>query len=143
MDAIDQRLANMYARGVLRHGDVKAGLARGQAELLKGEVRRLEMPTGFGLATSVPPGADVFAIFAGGNRDHGVIVAHDHRGHRPGNLAAGETALYSAVAGMTVHLKSDGTLLLKAPTKLRLEVGGNWIELTAGGIQSHPNIVAV
>lgn len=143
MDNIDHRLANMYARGVLRHADVAAGLSRGQAELVKGEVRRLEMPTGYGLATSVPPGADVFAVFAAGNRDHGVIVAHDHRGHRPADLAAGEVALYSNVAGMTVRLKPDGTLLLKSPTKLRLEVGGNYIEITAGGIVSHPAIVTV
>lgn len=91
---LNRRLASMFSRGVLRHADVQAGLAAPQAEFMKGEVRRVELPQGFGFASNPRPGSEVFAVFANGERDAGVALAYDDRRYRPLDLAGGETALY-------------------------------------------------
>lgn len=90
----NRRLASLFARGVLRHADVRAGLAMPQAEFLKGELRRVEMPQGFGFASNPKPGAEIFAAFRYGDADAGIALAFDDRRYRPLDLASGEVALY-------------------------------------------------
>jgi phage gp45-like len=94
MSEVEDRLRLLFARGVLRHDDVVAGLASAQAEFLKGEVRRVELPQGYGLASRPESGAEVFAAFANGERSAGVALAFDDRRVRPEDLKAGEVALY-------------------------------------------------
>jgi phage gp45-like len=91
---LERRLLSLFARGVLRHADVKNGLLQGQAEFLKGETRRVEVPQGFGFASQPKSGAELFAVFAGGTRDSGVALAFDDRRYRPDDLKPGEVMLY-------------------------------------------------
>ena len=58
MSDLDRRLASMFSRGVVRQSDVRLGLEMPQAEFYKGEMRRGEMPQGFGFASRPLPGSD-------------------------------------------------------------------------------------
>jgi phage baseplate assembly protein V len=74
----------------------------------------------FGL-TAVPlAGAEAVVLFPGGHRDHGLCVVVDDRRSRPADLSPGESCLYNA-HGITLTLKDDGTLVIVAPTKVRIE----------------------
>jgi phage gp45-like len=95
---LNRRLASLFARGVIRHADVRNGLAQAQAEFSRGELRRVGLPQGYGMASQPTPGAEVFAVFANGERDAGMALAHDDRRARPTDLAAGETMVYGARA---------------------------------------------
>jgi phage gp45-like len=91
---VNRRLASLYGRGVVRHADVANGMASMQAEFYRGEQRRVEVPQGFGFASVPKPGAELFAVFADGEREHGVALAFEDRRYRPVDLKSGEVALY-------------------------------------------------
>lgn len=67
-----------------------------QVSLLAGETKDdVERFQNYGF-TSVPlEGAEACAVFVGGDRDHGIIIAVDDRRYRLKGLAAGEVALYT------------------------------------------------
>ena len=94
MNEINRRLASLFSRGVLKHADVQAGMASGQAEFLAGEVRRVEVPQGYGFASHPSPGAELFAVFANGERSAGVALAFDDRRRRPLDVLEGEVMVY-------------------------------------------------
>ena len=94
MNEINRRLASLFSRGVLKHADVQAGMASGQAEFLAGEVRRVEVPQGYGFASQPAPGAELFAVFANGERSAGVALAFDDRRRRPLDVLEDEVMLY-------------------------------------------------
>lgn len=119
MSDLDRRLRSLFARGVVRHSDVQAGLARSQAEFLKGETRRVETPQGYGFASVPLAGSEVFAVFANGERDAGVALAFDDRRYRPKDLASGEVSLYG------LHARDEI---------------GHWIKFTD---QPKPNTIVV
>jgi phage gp45-like len=91
---LNRRLNSLFGRGVLRHADVQLGLMTGQAEFLAGEVRRVEVPQGYGFASQPFAGSELFAAFAGGERSAGVALAFDDRRRRPTNLREGEVMVY-------------------------------------------------
>lgn len=93
-EELNRRLASMFSRGVLKHADVQAGLATGQAEFYKGELRRVELPQGYGFASQPIEGSEIFAAFANGERSAGVALAFDDRRRRPDDLQSGEVAVY-------------------------------------------------
>ena len=90
------RLAGVVSRAVVKRVDDSKKRQIVQAGLLEGETREgLEhyQPYGF---TSVPhAGAEGVALFAGGERDHGLLVAVDDRRYRLTGLENGEVALYT------------------------------------------------
>jgi phage baseplate assembly protein V len=128
-DDLPNRLRLMFSRGVVRHADVQAGLMATQAEFFKGEVRRTELPQGYGLATRPKSGSEVFAIFANGERSAGVALAHDDRRFRPTDLEPGEVVLYGEHArdaiGHWLKLTDD-------PKPNTVRVKARRIELRAG-----------
>lgn len=98
LDEVNRRLASLYGRGVVRHADVHKGMAAMQAEFYRGETRRVEVPQGFGFASMPKSGAELFAVFAGGEREHGVALAFEDRRYRPDDLKPGEVAIYGLKA---------------------------------------------
>ena len=109
------------ARAVIRAVDDSAQAQECQVELLKGELRdRMERFQEYGY-TSVPlAGAEAAAIFVGGNRDHGIIVATEDRRFRLKDLAPGEVALYTD-EGDKIHFKRGGTIRIEAATKVIID----------------------
>jgi phage baseplate assembly protein V len=118
---IIRRLDMMVARGASSGITDGAAMQTMQADFLEGEaIDDLERFQSFGV-TSVPPaGSDVLAVFIGGNRDQGVVLAINDRGSRPTGLKAGETMIYNA-AEVRILLNADGELVIKPKTKVIIE----------------------
>jgi phage gp45-like len=116
------RLQLLHARGVIRQVDVKNGLAQVQAEFLGKELRRVDLPQGFGFGSAPLPGGEVFAVFGSGDRSAGVGVAYDDRAKRPRDLKPGEVILYGMHAletpnGHSIRFTDDpkaGTIKYRA-----------------------------
>lgn len=107
---LQNRVANLLARAVLRRVDDSQDLQQLQVDALDGETRdAVERFQQYGF-TSVPEdGAEAAVLFVGGHRDHGIAVAVDDRRHRLKGLAAGEVALYHK-DGARVLLKANGSI---------------------------------
>lgn len=99
-----------------------------QASLLADETRdKVERMSEYGF-TSVPhPGAQGVAVFVGGERGHGIVIATgDHR-YRLKGLEAGEVAIYTDEGdsvvlkrGKLIEVTTD-TFVVKAATKVQFE----------------------
>lgn len=125
---LQRRVMLMLLRGVVQ--TVKSGkLQRIQLSGLSEEVLdglELLEPYGF---TSVPKaGAEAFAAFMGGNRDHGVVLVIADRRTRPQTLAEGDTALWTS-SGAILALKDATKNIEGTIGKLKLENASH--ELTA------------
>lgn len=108
----------------------------------------------FGFTSNPPSGSEAIAVFVGGNREHGVVVATENRSKRKRGLSPGESALYTdpetfiyIKANGQIHIKTAATVKVEAPsTELtgNLMVGGNAIitgTLMSGAITA-PSLVA-
>ena len=67
----------------------------------------------YGIASSVPKGAQAIVGFIGGNRDFPFVLALGHNEHRPTDLEVGESALYSKF-GNEVRLNAAGELVFNS-----------------------------
>lgn len=123
-----QRIALSVARAIIRVVDDSLPIQSVQLAILADETRdRVERLQNYGF-TSVPfPGCRSVAVFVGGDRSHGVVIACDDPSSRKRNLQAGEVAVYTD-EGDYILLKrgrvvevNTGTLLIKASQKVRME----------------------
>jgi phage baseplate assembly protein V len=85
----------------------------------------------FGLSSHAPVGSDAVALFIGGDRSNGLIVATNNQTFRLRNLNAGEVALYSQWGdtitikqGNTISVTSKGTVEVEAPSVMIAGPGG-------------------
>jgi phage baseplate assembly protein V len=110
VEPVARRVACMVSRAMLRRIDDTTRLQLAQLELFQGELRDdIERFQEYGF-TSVPlAGAEGVAVFVGGNRDHGLIIAVDDRRYRLKSLAPGEVAIYTD-EGDSIHLKRDNKM---------------------------------
>ncbi|WVR18342.1 baseplate assembly protein V [Bordetella phage PY223] len=99
-----------------------------QASMLSGEVRdKMERMAEYGF-TSVPlDGAQAVAVFVGGERGHGVVIATGDSRYRKTGMQPGEVALYTN-EGAFIHMKNGRViemdcdeLVVKAGTRVRFE----------------------
>ena len=116
---LSRGLALLAAEAILKRIDDGPRLQQVQVSLLAGETRsRLQRIQDYGF-TSVPfPGARAVALFLGGNRDHGLVIATDDGRYRLKALAPGEVALYDD-QGRKVHLTRAG-VEVEAPDRVRV-----------------------
>lgn len=120
MAPMGRRILLMAARIVLTGATDKAPVQVVQFKGLADEVKQhVEYLQAFGFSSVPPAGARGLAIFPGGDRSHGVVVALDARALQPVTLKTGEAAVWDAL-GKFIHLKDDGTILIKG-TKVRIE----------------------
>ena len=71
----------------------------------------------FGFSSNPPSGTEAVLLSVGGNREHSIIVATNHRASRFKNLASGESVLYTN-DGTHIHLKKGGEIEIKTSTKV-------------------------
>jgi phage baseplate assembly protein V len=118
LQPIRTRLDNMVARAVVQLVNDGTKLQVVQLSILDGETREgCERFQSYGL-TSVPlDGAEAVVLFAGGRRDHGLVIAVDDRRYRLKGMQGGEVALYTD-EGDRIHFKRGGTIEVKAATKV-------------------------
>lgn len=107
------RAANMLAKAVVALVNDGTKLQRLQITVLKGETRNdVDRIQDYGLTSHPEPGARAVALFLGGDRGNGLVVAVDDERYRV-KVAAGEVALY-AKWGQVVHLRADTGLTIVA-----------------------------
>lgn len=127
--SLANRVRLTVGRGVIDHVGDGAKVQTMQVRFLAGEVRAdMERFQQYGF-TSVPlAGQEVIALFSGGDRSNGVVVAVGDRSYRMKGLKDGEVALYDDL-GQSVHLTRDGIvikgagrpMLITDTPKLRIE----------------------
>lgn len=112
-------IASRLARRVLLaigRGRVTTSNDSGVVQLVQTKFNDLETIDGmprvaeFGFTSRPPNGSDVLAVFIGGDRSNGVIIATNDQASRPTGLAIGETKLYSFV-GQYVYLSASGIVI--------------------------------
>lgn len=69
----------------------------------------------YGFYSCPPPGAEGVAVFMGGRRTSGVIVATGYKAARPKGLAPGEAMLFNALAQQFIVASADGKFRSQAP----------------------------
>lgn len=117
------RIANMVSRAVVQLVRDDGRLQVVQLGLLEGETRDdVERFQEYGFSSVPLAGAEAVALFVGGRRDHGLVVAVDDRRHRPTGLEAGEVALYNN-AGARVLLRRDGSIEIQAAARVEVTAG--------------------
>jgi len=114
-----RRIAMAAARGIVRAVGDGTDLQTMRVGLMEDEAKDgVERVQEYGFTSHPLPGADCVAVFIGGNRDHGAIVATDDRRHRPGGLAAGDVMIYDN-RGHRVHLSAD-VIAITAPGRVTI-----------------------
>ena len=133
-----RRIAN--AMGIGRQTadtDESQGTPTMQVALPGGELRggmpHVQM---FGFASRPTAGADAIAIFQGGDRSRGVVIASGDQRTRPMDLQPGDACVYAH--GSRVWLKPDGSIAL-IPASGLVTVSG---ALTATGTITGGEVVA-
>lgn len=81
------------------------------AEVIDGMPRLGE----YGFFSCPPDGAEAVALFLGGRRTGGVIIATGFREQRPKNLKPGEAMLKNVLGGQFILAAEDGKLHSQAP----------------------------
>lgn len=111
------RLNNVASRGVLSTVDDEQGLTRGQTTLGADQVADdIEFASPYGLSSNPAAGAESVVWAVGATAGHLLGMIFDRRIRLKSTLAAGEVALHIGVADQLVHLKTDGTIILRAGT---------------------------
>ena len=111
---VADRAALAIARAILRVVDDTLPIQAVQADLLSGETRdRVERMQEYGF-TSVPlPGCRGIALFVGGDRSHGAVIATEDNRYRKKGLGAGEVAIYTD-EGDSIYLKRGRIIQITA-----------------------------
>lgn len=111
LEPVQRRVMMAIGRAVLNavYDGNKAQLV--QASMLDGEVRdKMERMAEYGFTSNPKPGSQGVAVFVGGERGHGIMIATcDYTCRMPG-LASGEVAIYDD-QGQSVHLTRDGIVV--------------------------------
>lgn len=136
---LQQRVLMSISRAVIKTVTDTAGVQLVKVELLQGEFREnIERFQEFGFSSNPPADSEAVAVFVGGNREHGIIIGCDNRATRFKSLASGEMAIYTD-DGTHIHLKKGGEVLVKAATKLTVDVPNATFK---GNIKVEGNVVA-
>jgi phage baseplate assembly protein V len=96
IDPLKRKVLLGIARAIVKAVDDDKQIQRMQVALFADEVRdSVERFQEYGFTSNPFPEAEAVAIFPGGNRSHGLIIAVDDRRYRLKGLKNGEVALYS------------------------------------------------
>ncbi len=111
LEPLKRKLNLIVGRAVLEAAKNADGMLVMKVSLLSGEAAEdLEFFQSFGHASMPVAGSEGIAAAVGGNRNHLVLLAMCDRQNRPGDLAEGESSLYST--GVRVYARADGTIEL-------------------------------
>lgn len=109
-----QRLMLAIGRGRVTTNNDSGAVQKMQLRLGALETRdNLPRLAEFGLASNPPVGSDAVALFIGGDRSNGVVIATGHQQSRPIGLLPGETMLYSQ-DGKRIYITASGGIIVEA-----------------------------
>lgn len=104
---LKNRIFLLVGRGIIQAVDDKQKLQLVQAALLADEIKdQIEVFNHFGFTSNAPVGSEIIMVSVGGSRDHGVIIASEHREKRLKDLKPGESAQYN-LNGKYIWLKDN------------------------------------
>jgi phage baseplate assembly protein V len=105
------RLRMVIGRGRVTTGNDSGNVQRLQVRL-NGDQISDDMPrlAEFGFTSMPPNGSDVIAVFIGGDRTVGAVVATGHQASRLKNLKAGEVAIYDD-QGQSIYITRGGIVI--------------------------------
>ena len=116
LDPLVKRIRLALGRGLIKLVDDEKGIQKIQLALMKNEIRsNLERFQEYGFTSHPHIDAEAAAIFVGGNRDHGIIIAVDDRRYRLKGLDRGEVAIYTD-EGDNIILKRDRNIEINTLT---------------------------
>lgn len=150
LDPLYRKLSLVASKAVVKVVKDSIGLQGIQALLLSDEVAddATEHMQPGGL-THVPlAGSEGVYLTIGGVRDDGVLLCVSHRGHRPKNLQAGETALYNEGDHQsTIRLLQDGSIVARSggssQSTMTMDADGNVTVASASGKKITLNSVEI
>lgn len=109
---LGSRILLLWNHGVLVHVDDAPSRQKVDIQLLKDETDQgLEHHQPYGFTSHPVAGADVIALYQGGNRDHGIVIMIEDRRYRLVNLGLGDVALYDDKQ-QYVKLTTDGVYVV-------------------------------
>lgn len=127
LDAIGRlyrRLLMVFGRALINAVNDGGGLQLMQIQLGKDEIRDgTPRFAEYGFTSNPKPGARAIAVFMGGDRSNGAVVATDDPRYRPTGLKSGEVVIYDDL-GQKVYLTRTG-IVIDAP--LGLAILGNLV----------------
>lgn len=96
LDPLKQRILLSISRAVIETINDGTGIQEIQASLLDDELQDdMERFQNYGFTANPPKGSEGIAVFPGGDRSHGILIAVDNRQYRLKGLEGGEVALYT------------------------------------------------
>lgn len=130
LEPLKRTMLMTIGRGVILAINDSKNMQLAQAIFLAGEVKDdMERFQNFGFTSTPISGAEALAVFLGGERDHGVIIAVDDRRFRVKSLGPGQTAIYDAF-GSVIKLNSAGKVSVEANL---VELGKGTLEKVLNG----------
>lgn len=116
---IKNKVLLTIGRGILLAAKDDKEIQQVQITLLADEVKdQVESMGHFGFSSNAPKGSDIVMVSVGGNRDHGIVIATEHRDHRFKGLAEGDCVLYNK-NGKYIHLNGDNIDALVSKIKIQ------------------------
>lgn len=138
MEPLQRRIMLMVGRCVLNAVYDSAPTQLCQASMLTDEVRdKMERMTEYGYTSRPHPGAHGLAVFVGGERGHGIVIATGDTRYRLVALEYGEVALYDDL-DQIVKLKRNG-IDVETPLNVMIRSNGEGktLRLEADRVEIH------
>ena len=130
-----RRIMLTVGRCVLAAVNDSAASQTTQVSLLAGESRDgLERMTEYGFTSKPFPQAEGVAVFVGGDRGHGIVIATADRRYRLTGLADGEVAIYDDQEQI-VKLKRNG-IVVESSLNVLVQTDGI-LRLEGDGVEIH------
>jgi phage baseplate assembly protein V len=105
------RLLMVFGRALVKVVNDAGGLQQLQIQLGKDELRdNTPRFAEYGFTSSPLSGARAIAIFMGGDRSNGAVIATDDPRYRPTGLKSGEAVVYDHL-GRKIYLTQDGIVI--------------------------------
>lgn len=96
MEPLKNRIMLAISRAVVETIKDAGGLQVAQISLLADEVQdNVERYQNYGMTSNPPDNSEGIAVFPGGDRSHGILIAVDNRQYRLKGLEKGEVALFT------------------------------------------------
>lgn len=135
IERLYRRLLMAFGRALVQAiNDTGGQLQLLQIQLGKNEIRdKTPRFAEYGFTSSPKPGARAVAVFMGGDRSNGAVIATDDPRYRV-VLQNGECSLYDDL-GQVVHLTRTG-IVLNSPLNVTVEAGGT-LRLAGNVVQVH------
>lgn len=115
---LKRKVQLMIGRSVLTAISDSPNIQLCNVNLLADETKdQVEVFNHFGFSSNPPPGSEGIMLSIGGNREHGVIVAHEHRDHRYKDLPSGDSILYNK-NGKYIWIKGNDIEMLLSKIKI-------------------------